>query len=419
MKKQFIKFSAITLTAVVMAMNMSCNDKKEPIDDPEDDNPVFTVMPSTRSITFSANGLTATPNVTTFTVTTDMESWDAESSQKSWLAVTMNKLQNTFTLSVSENTELEPRTATVTITSGTFEPEIINVTQAMPVLIAVEEIAVTGTPELVGGTLYLELEQNATLTTKLLPENFSEPGDNTLNWESSNTAVASVTQDGVVTSVAKGNAVITVSLARKENIKTDIPVTVGTWEEITSDVLTNYAMPFKSMEEPIVDQGNMWNYDIDGGWLYNTAGGANGVVYNNGGGYNNTLTMSAWDANCKCFPSTFIDNGKLYQTVTLEAGMYRFSAYVFAFWGLGSEISSTSFLVAASGSDLPDMTDTGNSLAYLELPFHCGDDGGDYFPEPFTIEFSLATSGPVSLGFVGFFKDAEIHFSKVELWSLK
>jgi hypothetical protein len=180
-------------------------------------------------------------------------------------------------------------------------------------------------------------------------------------------------------------------------------------------------MPFMHKENPIIHQvinGNdLYNFEVDGGWQTNTAGGKNGVVFDNGQAYNSTLTLSAW--NSPLFPSVSIANGKLYQTVTLDAGKYRFSAYVFAFWGAGSTLSSTSYLVAASGNDLPDITNIGNSLANFEFPFHCGDDGGDSFTNPYTIEFTLTEHGPVSLGFVGDFTDAEIHFSKVKLFSNK
>ena len=210
-----------------------------------------------------------------------------------------------------------------------------------------------------------------------------------------------------------------ISIAEISIWGTPSSVSAPTWTEVTSSVLTNYAMPFAHKSTPIINQGSSWNYDVDGGWQYNAAGGANGVVFANQAlTYDHTLTMSAWTADCACFPSTSIVNGKLYQTVTLDAGKYRFSAYVFAFWAVGSEISSTSYLLAASGSDLPDFTAVGSSLSHFEFPFHSGDTPVNSSPEPYTIDFTVTESGTVSMGFVGNFANAEIHFSKVELWKL-
>jgi len=71
----------------------------------------------------------------------------------------------------------------------------------------------------------LEEGNTATLKASLLPENFNEKEQNILIWQSSNLSVATV-EDGVVSAVGMGSAVITATLERNPSIKLDIPTKV-------------------------------------------------------------------------------------------------------------------------------------------------------------------------------------------------
>ncbi len=94
-------------------------------------SPYLSVEPELTSIVFDPDGETATSDdeaiTPTFTVTTNVPSWNAVSNQ-SWLHV--EKSGNKFTLSADVNTSLDaPDPATVTVEAGEAIPVTIAVTQ--------------------------------------------------------------------------------------------------------------------------------------------------------------------------------------------------------------------------------------------------------------------------------------------------
>ena len=72
-------------------------------------------------------------------------------------------------------------------------------------------------------SLSLNVGKSETLTATVLPENAKNKD---VKWESSNTNIATVSEDGKVTAKAKGTATITVSSAENETIKETCKVTV-------------------------------------------------------------------------------------------------------------------------------------------------------------------------------------------------
>jgi len=126
MKKQFIKFSAVALTAAAMAFNSSCSGEEE-------EKHTLSVAPQVSSIVFAANGESATsggaPVNTTFEVTTNRRSWDVTVSSNPWL--TYEKSGNTFTLNAAANftTTARDEPVTVTVTADNATPVTISVTQ--------------------------------------------------------------------------------------------------------------------------------------------------------------------------------------------------------------------------------------------------------------------------------------------------
>ena len=213
MIKQFIKISALLLTAAIMALFTSCENEEIKV------VPKLTVFPSTADIVFSASGTNATSSGTrfdpTFKVYTNQEPWDAVSNQ-SWL--TVSKQDKSFKLIAAQNTSVDIAAATVTITAGDAEPTIIHVTQNgyFPVT------GISVSPE----SLDLQEGQSSTLAATFLPQNHGEDDeDNTIIWESSNTSIATVT-NGVVQTVGRGYAVISATLKRNPSIKKEIPIGV-------------------------------------------------------------------------------------------------------------------------------------------------------------------------------------------------
>jgi len=98
-----------------------------------------------------------------------------------------------------------------------------DVQRAIPVK-SVVKIPVTGISVPVI-SLDLRLGETISLKASLLPLNFNEKESNLLVWQSSDPSIATVA-DGVIRTVDKGYAVISVMLKRNPSIKTEIPIGV-------------------------------------------------------------------------------------------------------------------------------------------------------------------------------------------------
>ena len=124
------KCSAVLLTAAVMAVNISCEDK-------DDAAPVLSVTPSDRDIVFAADGVNVVaadgsvvnPN---FTVETNQTEWDVSvASDETWLRIYRTGL-HTFQLKPFPATGIvKPTPVEVIVTAG----------DAAPVRIAVQQLA--------------------------------------------------------------------------------------------------------------------------------------------------------------------------------------------------------------------------------------------------------------------------------------
>ena len=105
-------------------------------------------------------------------------------------------------------------------------------------------------------------------------------------------------------------------------------------------------------------------------------------------------------------------NGKLFQTVTLPAGIYRVDANVIRSMNNGNNLKA--YIVAAKGTDLPDIDNVeSQALEYLEINQEWNNNPARLL----SIEFELNADGDVSLGFVG---RANANYltiiGRVELW---
>ena len=110
-------------------------------------------------------------------------------------------------------------------------------------------------------------------------------------------------------------------------------------------------------------------------------------------------------------PSHTITNGKLYQTVELEAGTYRFDVYCGEIDRDANSPVLDVYICAALGNDLPDVAERSKALDYASVP-----DKG-----MFSINFNLSKRETVSLGFIAnIVGSGQIYgfkgFDKVELW---
>ena len=386
--------------------------------------PWLMVTPKERDILFSADGKLISadgkPFNPTFTVLTNEAEWDAKSNQL-WLTVTKNPANNTFVLSAENYTGSVPLEATVTVTGLQAEPVKIAVAQRAG-NIPVEEISVTG-DALVEGKLRIAKGATATLSAALLPVDHTEQGS-VIVWEASNGNVT-VTKNGAqttVTAVNKGNAVITVRLQHNPSVKKEISVTIQDWADITSSKLKNYEKPFQGSVLNGLGNGYLVLHD----WTYTPPSLTGNGIVRIAPGRDGVLGIWTWIEGDN-YPVRTIENGKLFQTVELEAGSYVFNIYVNETYENGGDF----YMVAVSGNDLPDTDDVKtdvNVLAYHKL--NLDHTGSNAIPmnsnEKFSMEFEVLQKGNVSLGFAitflghpefGF--NQRVYINKVELLNLQ
>ena len=122
MKKQFIQILAVILTAVVAAVNLSCNDEEE--------TPFLRISPSTSIIELAASGKTLAGSSFTpmFTIETNQRGWTA-TSDKDWVHI--NESTNSFTVTADEVTGItSPAAAQITVKAGNAEMVVIEVRQS-------------------------------------------------------------------------------------------------------------------------------------------------------------------------------------------------------------------------------------------------------------------------------------------------
>jgi len=121
------------------------------------------------------------------------------------------------------------------------------------------------------------------------------------------------------------------------------------WKNITADFLKNTKMPFTNTG--ILAPGGFYNLNE---WIINAAAAENGTSAQ-GRGY----VLSLWTWN-----NPTVDNGKVYQTIELEPGTYRFDATIYE-----TRPNTNAYLVVALGNDLPNTNDVPqNSLGYIRVP---------------------------------------------------
>ena len=207
-------------------------------------------------------------------------------------------------------------------------------------------------------------------------------------------------QDNTFTLSAAGNtgsprdATITITVEGEEPAQITVNQ-IGTGN-ITNLVLKNTESPFAITGEQI---GDCW---LAADWTGNQAATQTGNV---------RLGANSWDPQYDLGFNGWwghVTNAKLYQTVELEAGTYRYE--VTGVLGNGDG-SFKYYITAALGDDLPDVDNVEqDALGFALLPENI--DRGT----PYSFEFVLSQKSTVSLGFAVTYGAAQAYFSKVELW---
>ena len=171
----------------------------------------------------------------------------------------------------------------------------------------------------------------------------------------------------------------------------------GPFTDITGSNMKNTSQPFEYYDDIYIGYGSTakmlakakdWEYNkaLDGYWSIEVREYSIGGIPQYG--------CLAFGTSTNYVPSkpTTITNGKFYQTITLEAGAYKFVMNRIrqapgGFTGI--------YGVVARGNELPDVDKLGNNLTlgYIAL------EGGN---SDKTIDFILSERGNVTLGFVVF-----------------
>ena len=182
----------------------------------------------------------------------------------------------------------------------------------------------------------------------------------------------------------------------------DLPYSVN----VTTQFLKNTDAPFAKGAHI---RGDRWFSVVD--WTTNAAAATNGNVDTHEELLGGVLGFIVWDA---LLPAQSITNGKLYQTVNLAAGKYRFDAYLFG--NTQTSGNPKAYVVAALGDDLPDTDDTEQmALGFVSVPGPLGAGANLQL----SVEFFLSERSVVSLGFVATSGNrCQVYFRKVELWRL-
>ena len=179
-------------------------------------------------------------------------------------------------------------------------------------------------------------------------------------------------------------------------------VMIPYWAEITAaSGLKNTAMPFSYGAQTYSQYYTLSDWTLEGEDII-----ANGNVNTN---LDSHLDIWVWDNIAGVSPT--ITNGKIYQTIELEAGSYRFDAYSNGSYGSGHAV----YVTAAAGTGLPNTSDVEtNTLGFARVS--AGIAAGTLV----SCRFELTAKSYVSLGFVATMPNlTQVYFQKVELWQLK
>ena len=192
----------------------------------------------------------------------------------------------------------------------------------------------------------------------------------------------------------------------------EMPEAPKTWQNITDEVLKNTQEPF-SKGAAVTNLGSGRTLYEMKDWTVNSALAVHGNVINNG---KDVFDVMAFRTVIGVSNPETITNGKMFQTVTLEAGTYRFDVHTH-YWDPGDFLEA--YATAAFGNDLPDTNNlSGNSLGFVR--FNLGNETMGYYGIPvIPVEFHVSAKGEVSVGFVVNISNAMLYIWKVELWAYR
>ena len=187
------------------------------------------------------------------------------------------------------------------------------------------------------------------------------------------------------------------------------------WVNITDEVLLNTRAPFSRTDEgPAGLTGGRFFWVTD--WIHNDDAKKCATFENNSTGGTPQVICLYTNGNA----AYNFTNAKLYQTATLEEGKYRFEVTLIRNM---CTAANRVFISVAAAAELPDISNVvRGSLAQSELEVAAG--GSVVYnvgSRPvIVLEFDVAATGPVSLGFVAAASTNFLTvFEKVELFAVR
>ncbi|MBC8054192.1 MAG: DUF5013 domain-containing protein [Sphingobacteriaceae bacterium] len=169
----------------------------------------------------------------------------------------------------------------------------------------------------------------------------------------------------------------------------------------TSVYLKNYTRPFvaSSMETVTLPAVARWGKLAE--WTTNAA------ANNRTGGFGSFDATNSTNIAMESTASNQINNGKIYQTITLPAGKYRLEANVRSSSGVTT--SQPAYVVVSTGNIIPDATAVAGTLGSVLL----NSTGVK------TVTFTLNSTTTLSLGFVAKFTGTQsVNIQDVKLWQI-
>ncbi len=383
--------------------------------------PVLKVEPAYEAIVFSANGETATYNGAsfkpTFTVTSNEAEWDAISDVQ-WLEAV--KEGNAFTLTAVDNPFPNPRETVVTVTGVLADAFRITVTQSGKTIeppqlsidpsVSAIAFSANGVSATSGGNPV------STVFDVTTNESAWDAQSSNESWLTVNKSATGFTLKASVNwTDTPRNATVTVSAVSAPTITIQVTQATGLNVDDLSDLMSYtignlisgeyYKMLDWSSENLkdayirwrtastswVIPFNSIWNYAEDRpGWL-----------------------------------DLPVTNGKLYKSVELESGTYRFTVYPFYYVLYDDNRFSDIRIVAASGEGLPDLASISTALGSAKFPLPLPSSGfGNWVPLSF--EFTVTEKSIVSIGFLvnvdwdmEAYISADTNFKVVELLKAK
>lgn len=257
------------------------------------------------------------------------------------------------------------------------------------------------------------LDGNFTATVKWMPLNYSEALATILTYELADGSgtetleISTAETSSVIRGAKPGGEFNWYTVYKPDTLAIDLFNT----QTAVSHSSTKYKIPVVNPGNPFTNDGRglavMGRFGYVDGWTANAAAEANGTFDTWGG----RQSLSMWTYP-NYSPAGMIENGKIYQKITLPEGSYRFDIHLDSYNPKGPPYDVYGAVATGISDGLPDVADLEKSaLGYANCP-------NDVTNNLLSVPFVLEAPAEVSFGIVGIIGgEADINVKYVELWS--